>query len=211
MRQFLVAMGSFVLLMAFLYAFTGAIQNPVYQSGLTARYEAQQQTKQVQAREWGDTLRTWGMWGGGGLATLGGLVAIGWAVNRWQEQRTQRHVATEEQTTERLRITAKRDVVLAYIAQCGEPGARPMQLNGVSGVYLPQSNEFVPESVCRAELAAVPAMQANQGTAHTTALARRQPQTINVPSAMAPDDWLPVGLSGERRFKVVGELEERGS
>jgi hypothetical protein len=188
--------------------FTDAIQNPVYQNGLTSRFDALQQTKRVQAQEFGDTMRTWGMWGGGGLAVVGGLVAIGWAVNRWQEQRTQRHVATEEQTTERLRITAKRDVVLAYIAQCGEPGARPMRLNGVSGVYLPQSNEFVPEDVCRAELAAVPAVPANQGTAHTTALARRTPATINVPAAMAPDDWLPVGLPGQRAFKVVGEREE---
>ena len=134
-------------------------------------------------------------------------MAIGWAVNRWQEQRTQRHVATEEQTTERLRITAKRDVVLAYIAQCGDPGARPMRLNGVSGVYLPQSNEFVPEPVCRAELTAVPAMQANQGTA----LARRTPQTINVPAYPVArhelEDTLPVGTPGDSdgRYIVRGD------
>lgn len=203
MRAFLVSMGSLVILVAFLYAFSGAIQNPVYQNGLTSRFDALQQTKRVQAQEFGDTMRTWGMWGGGGLAVVGGLVAIGWAVNRWQEQRTQRHVATEEQSTERLRITAKRDVVLAYIALCGEPGARPMRLNGVSGVYLPQSNEFVPESVCRAELATVPTMQANHGTA----LAKRTPQTINVPAAMAPDDWLPVGLPGDSdgRYIVRGD------
>ena len=207
MRQFFLAVASLAVLVAFLVMFTDAIQNPVYQNGLTARFDALQQTKRVQAQEWGDTqrvqaqefgdtLRTWGMWGGGGLAVVGGLVAIGWAVNRWQEQRTQRHVATEEQTTERLRITAKRDVVLAYIAQCGDPGARQMRLNGVSGVYLPQSNEFVPEEVCRAELA----------TVHTTALARRTPPTINVPA----QDWPPVGVPGQdgRVFKVIGELED---
>jgi hypothetical protein len=208
MRAFIVSLGSLVLIVAFLYAFTGAIQNPVYQNGLTSRFDALQQTKRVQAQEFGDTMRTWGMWGGGGLAVVGGLVVIGWAVNRWQEQRTQRHVATEEQTTERHLISAKRDIVLAYLVQFGEPGAKPMMLNGVYGAYLPSANEFVPEDVCRAELATVRTAQpANQGTA----LARRQPQTINVPAAMERDDWPRVGLSGDdggRRFRVIGELEE---
>jgi hypothetical protein len=81
-------------------------------------------------------------------------------------------------------ITAKKDIVLAYLVQFGEPGAQPMLLNGVRGAYLPSSNEFVPEDVCRAELE------------QTTALARRQPSTIAVPPQR------------ERRFMVVGEMEE---
>jgi hypothetical protein len=207
MRQFLVAMGSLVLLVAFLYAFTGAIQNPVYQNGLTARYEAQQQTRQVQAREFGDTMRTWGMWGGGGVAAVCGLVVIAWAVAQWQEQRTRRHEATEDHTTQRHLISAKRDIVLAYLVQFGEPGAKPMTLNGVYGAYLPSVNEFVPEDVCRAELATVRTAQPVQPATQGTALARRQPPTINVPAAMEADDWLPVGLPGDSggRFIVRGD------
>ena len=190
MRAFLVSMGSLVILVAFLYAFSGAIQNPVYQNGLTARFDALQQTKRVQAQEFGDTMRTWGMWGGGGLAVVGGLVAIGWAVNRWQEQRTKRHETTEEQMTERLRITTKKDVALAWIAQFGVPDRDRIGTHGGQlGVFTVEdgADTFVPLDVCRAELAA------NQGTA----LARRTPQTINVPP-----------VQQERRFLVVGEMEQ---
>jgi hypothetical protein len=73
-------MGSMVIIVAFLVAFTNAIQNPVYQNGLTARFDALQQTKRVQAKEFGDTMRTWGMWGGSAFALVGGLVAIGWTM-----------------------------------------------------------------------------------------------------------------------------------
>lgn len=190
MRAFLVSMGSLVILVAFLYAFSGAIQNPVYQNGLTSRFDALQQTKRVQAQEFGDTMRTWGMWGGGGLAVVGGLVAIGWAVNRWQEQRTQRHVATEEQTTERLRITAKKEIGLAWIAQFGVPERDSIGTHGGQlGVFTVEDGAatFVTIEACRAELA----------TAQSTALARRTPQPINVPSAQR-----------ERRFKVVGEIAQ---
>jgi hypothetical protein len=184
MRAFLVSMGSLVLIVAFLFAFTNAIQNPVYQDGLTTRYQAQQQTKRVEAQQWGDTLRTWGMWGGGGLAAVGGLAVIAWGVVQWQGQRTKRHEATEDHTTQRHLISAKRDIALAYIAQCGDPRAYIGILDGMRGVFLPSENEFVPIDVCRAELAA----------ASTTALARQQPQ-----------DWSPVGLPGdsERKFMVV--------
>jgi len=157
-----------------------------YATAKTAIRQAEERTQQVQAREWGDTLRTWGMWGGGGLAAVGGLVVVAWAVNRWQEQRTRRHEMTEDHTTQRHLISAKRDVVLAYLVQLGEPGAQPMTLNGVYGAYLPNSNEFVPEDVCRAELAA-----------QTTALARRAPQTINVPP-----------VTQARRFWVLGDMEQ---
>lgn len=186
MRQFTAAALSLCVVAAFLVLFADALTNPVYQNGLTTRYEAQQTTKRVQAQEWGDTMRTWGMWGGGGLAAVGGLAVVAWAVNRWQEQRTRRHEATEDHTTQRLRITTQKDVILAYIAACGDPGAKPLNLNGVVGVYLPSINELVPLDVCRTELA----------TAQTTALARRAAQTINVPP-----------VQQERRFLVVGEME----
>lgn len=203
MRAFFVSLGSLVLIVAFLFAFTGAIQNSTYQSGLTARYEAQQRTRQVQAREWGDTMRSWGMWGGGGLAVVGGLVAIGWAVNRWQEQRTQRHVATEAQTTERLRITAKKEIGLAWIAQFGVPERDSIGIHGGQlGVFTVEDGRqtFVTIDACRADLATVRhAQPVNQ----PTALARRTPPTINVPATMAPDDWLPGDSAG--RFIVRGD------
>jgi len=158
-----------------------------YATAKTAIRQAEERTQQVQAQEWGDTLRMWGMWGGGGLAAVGGLAVIAWAVVEWQRNRTKRHEVTEDHTTQRHLISAKKDIVLAYLVQFGEPGAQPMVLNGVRGAYLPSTNEFVPEDICRAELA----------TAQTTALARRAAQTINVPAAQQ-----------ERRFLVVGEREE---
>jgi len=175
---------------AFLYLLSTAITDPNYQNNLTARYQAREQTRQVQAQEWGDTLRTWGMWGGGGLAAVGGLVVVAWAVVQWQEQRTRRHEATEDHTTQRLRITTQKEIAVAYIAlyRDREPDARFMRLaDGTAGVYLPNENELVTIDACRAELA----------TAQTTALTRRTPPTINVP-----------GAPQERRFLVLGDLEE---
>ena len=177
------------LTVAYLY-FVSPEYTAQYQSYATAKTairQAEERTQQVQAQEWGDTLRMWGMWGGGGLAAVGGLAVIAWAVVEWQRNRTKRHEVTEDHTTQRHLITAKKDVVLAYIAQCGDPDARQMRLGGVEGVYLPGENEFVPLDVCRAELA----------TAQTTALARRASQTINVPAAQQ-----------ERRFLAVGEMEQ---
>ncbi|MBK8800390.1 MAG: hypothetical protein IPM07_30735 [Anaerolineales bacterium] len=173
-----------------LYLLEATITDPTYQNGLTARYQAREQTRQVQAQEWGDTLRTWGMWGGGGLAAVGGLVVVAWAVVQWQEQRTRRHEATEDHTTQRLRITTQKEIAVAYIAlyRDREPDARFMRLaDGTAGVYLPNENELVTIDACRAELA----------TAQTTALTRRTPPTINVP-----------GAPQERRFLVLGDLEQ---
>ena len=130
-----------------------------YAAAKTTIRQAEEHTKAVQAQEWGDTLRTWGMWGGGGLAAVGALAVIAWSVNQWQEQRTRRHELTEDHTTQRHLIAAKRDIALAYIAMCGDPGARQMRLGGVEGVYLPSSNELVPIDVCRAELALAPAQR----------------------------------------------------
>lgn len=55
-----------------------------------------------------------------------------------------RHEATEVNTTQRHLIRAKKDIAIAYIAQCGDSGAYATQLNGMQGVFLPSENEFVP-------------------------------------------------------------------
>ncbi len=155
-----------------------------YTAAKTAIRQAEEQTKQVQAQQWSNTVRGTVPWLAGGLAAAAVAGVGGWAVVEWQRNRTQRHVATEDYTTQRHLITAKRDITLAYIAQCGDPNAHPARLNGIAGVFLPSENEFVPMDVCRAELE------------QSTALVRRQPQTVNVPTQR------------ERRFKVVGEMEE---
>ena len=121
-------------------AMLGAITDPAYQGGLTARYEARQQTEQVQAREWGATARTGLMWGGGALAACVVAGAGGWAVVEWQRERSKRHTTS-----------AQERVVLAYIAQYG---GRAGELDGESGVFLDASGEFVPWQVARAELPA---------------------------------------------------------
>lgn len=156
-----------------------------YATTRTAIRQAEEQTKQVQAQQWSATLRGTVPWLAGGLGVVAVAGVGGWAVVEWQRNRTRRHEVTEDHTTQRHRITAQKDIVLAYLLQFGEPGAQPMTLNGVRGAYLPSTNEFVPEDVCRAELA------------QTTALARRQPQTINMPP-----------VPRERRFKVLGERAE---
>lgn len=131
----------------------GAATDPTYQQGLTARKIAVEQTKRVEAQEWGATLRVWGMWGLPAAAVVGGTALLGWTVVEWQRNRTRRHEVTEDHTTQRHLISAKKDIALAYIAQCGDPDAYPYRLNGMQGVFLPSLNEFVPEDVCRAELA----------------------------------------------------------
>jgi hypothetical protein len=153
MRQVTAAIMALLVTGAFLYMLTGAITDPNYQGGLTARYQAREQTRQVQAQQWSNTIRGTVPWLAGGLAAAAVAGVGGWAVVEWQRNRTQRHVATEDHTTQRHLITAKRDIVLAYLLQFGEPGARPMTLDGVRGAYLPSINEFVPEDVCRSELA----------------------------------------------------------
>jgi len=134
------------------YMLMQAVTDPTYQRGKTARELAQQQTRQVQAREWGATVRGSVPWLAGGLATAAVFGVGGWMVVEWQRNRTRRHEVTEDHTTQRHLISAKRDIALAYLAQCGDPGAYVGQLNGTRGVFLPMLNEFVPEAVCRAEL-----------------------------------------------------------
>lgn len=121
-----------------------------YAAAKTAIRQAEEQTKQVQAQEWGDTMRVWGAWGLAGAMAVGGLGVVGWTVNRWQEQRTTRHGMTE-----------KRLIITAYIAALGiddngQPRGVAYQLRGVDGVLLPDSNEFVPWSIARRELTQTP-------------------------------------------------------
>ena len=197
----LTAMAAMAAMVIVYVALTQALTSPELTARYTARQQAQlqaeqarQQAQMVQAREQGETARawaqTWETWGVYGTGAAGvAVVAIvgGWEVVEWQRQRTKRHEVTEVNVTQRHMITAKKDIVLAYLAVCGDPDAMQGRLNGIDGVFLPASNEFVPLDVCRAELAA------NQGTA----LARRTPQTINVPPARQ-----------KRRFLIVGEMEQ---
>lgn len=126
-----------------------ALTSAEYQRGLTTRYEARETTRQVQAEQWGDTLRTWGQ----AAATAGSvLVVVGGAVGVlvvWQRERTKRHAMTQTHTTQRVLISAQRDVVVAYINAFG---GRAGTLGGVRGVYLDATREFIPWQVARAEL-----------------------------------------------------------
>lgn len=116
---------------------------------VTARYEAREATRQVQAQEWNETLRTWGQ----AAATAGSvLVVVGGAAGVlvvWQRERTKRHAMTQTHTTQRVLISAQRDICIAYIAAFG---GRAGALDGVRGVYLDDTCEFVPWQVARAEL-----------------------------------------------------------
>lgn len=190
MRQIVAATAALAATVAFLYMLTGAITDPTYQGGLTARYQAQQQTKQIEAREWGATARIWGMWGLAACAFVGGVGLASWAVVEWQRNRTARATVYEEQTTERLRITAKKEIGLAWIAQFGVPERDSIGTHGGQlGVFTVEDGTptFVTIDACRAELAA----------AQGTALARRTPQTINVPP-----------VAQERKFLISGERQE---
>lgn len=155
--QSLAIMTMFITAMACVYLiFTSpeyTAQYTRYAAARTAIRQAEEQTERVQAEQWSNAVRSIVPWTAGGLAAVVVAGVGGWAVVEWQRNRTRRHEVTEDNTTQRYRLGAQRDIVLAYLAQFGEPGAMPMLLNGVRGAYLPSSNEFVPEDVCRAELA----------------------------------------------------------
>lgn len=122
-----------------------------YQTGYTARTAEREQTRRVQAEEWNATLRTWGQ----NVAVAGSVLVVVAGVTGvlvvWQRERTKRHVVTQTHQTERALISAQRDVCIAYIAAFG---GRAGELDGVRGVYLDASHEFVPWHVARRELAA---------------------------------------------------------
>lgn len=152
MKQAAEWLATLVFIVVMLYLFENTITDPNYQQGYTARVQAQQQTKQVEAQEWGATVRGTVPWLAGGLAVAAVFGVGGWAVVEWQRQRTRRAELYEVNTTARHMISAKKDIALAWIAEFGTPGAKPGQLGGVNGVFLPATNEFVPIDVCRAEL-----------------------------------------------------------
>ena len=131
----------------------GALTDPEYQGGLTARYQAQQQTRQVQAREWGATAREWAQWGGLALAVTAVAGATGWAVVHWQRERTRREELQQGGATQRALIGAQRDVALAWIEQHGTRGSYAGVLNGDAGVFVPERGEFWPLAACEAQLA----------------------------------------------------------
>ena len=131
----------------------GALTDPEYQGGLTARYQAQQQTRQVQAREWGATAREWAQWGGLALAVTAVAGATGWAVVHWQRERTRREGMQQAGATQRALIGAQRDVALAWIKQHGTRGSYAGVLNGDAGVFVPERGEFWPLAACEAQLA----------------------------------------------------------
>ena len=127
-----------------------------YQAGETARELARQQAREIEAQEWGETLRTWGQWGGGALAVVAVAGVGGWAVVQWQRERTEREKLAQTGRTDRRRIGAQERIILAWLqANSGQyPDARAGQLGGVSGVFLEASREFIPWQVARAELPA---------------------------------------------------------
>ena len=138
------------------------ISSPTYQDALTARYEARQATERVRAEQWGETARTLGTWGAGALVIVAVAGVGGWAVVEWQRERSKRHVASETQATSRVLIGSQRDVALAWIAANYPNAARLPEarrpyvgaLNNTLGVFVPDTSEFVPWQVARAELPA---------------------------------------------------------
>lgn len=147
------------------YVLLGAMTSTTYQANFTTRYEAyqagetarelaRQQARETEAAQWGETMRTWGTWGGGALAVVAVAGVCCWAFVRGEEERTRRTYIQEANATDRLRISTSRQIMLAWIAQAGYPDARPGQLGGVPGVLIPSLREFVPLDVCRAELSA---------------------------------------------------------
>ena len=131
----------------------GALTNPEYQGGLTARYQAREETRRVEAREWGETAREWAQWGGLALAASVVVGATGWAVVRWQEERTRREELQQAGTTQRALIGAQRDMALAWIEQHGTRQSYAGALDGVAGVFVPERGEFWPLAACEAQLA----------------------------------------------------------
>ena len=138
----------------------GALTNPEYQGGLTARYQAREQTRRVEAREWGATARTWAQWGGLALAVGVGAWCVvmvsreaGRTITRWQEERTRREELQQAGTTQRTLIGAQRDVAIAWIEQHGTRNSYAGVLDGAAGVFVPERGEFWPLAACEAQLA----------------------------------------------------------
>ena len=158
----LVGLAAIVFCVLLAVAMLDAISSPTYQDALTARYEARQAAERVRAEQWNETARTWGAWGAGALVIVAVTGVGGWAVVEWQRERSKRHVASETQTTQRVLIGSQRDVALAWIAANYPNAARLPEARrpyvgtwrNTLGVFVPDTNEFIPWQVARAELPA---------------------------------------------------------
>ena len=131
----------------------GALTDPEYQGGLTARYQAREETRRVEAEQWGETAREWAQWGGLALAAATVAGATGWAVVRWQEERTRREELQQGGATQRALIGAQRDVAIAWIEAHGTRQSYAGVLDGAAGVFVPERGEFWPLAACAAQLA----------------------------------------------------------
>ena len=121
-------------------AFAQAIVDmaPTLAAAQTARVQAVEATRQVQAHEWGATMRVCWPAVAAAAAVIALAAAGAWTAVQWQRERSRRHGMSEQ-----------RRIILAYIAaNGGRAGARA----GTPGVYLDGSREFVPWQVAAAEL-----------------------------------------------------------
>lgn len=195
-------MAATILLCVALYAvFASAITSPemtaqyrAYTQAKTAIEQARQETQRVQAAQWGETARTWGMWGMGGLSAVAVVGIGGWAVVRWQEERSRRHASTETHTTRRHELTC--DVLRLYITQVlgDNATARIETRNGVRGIADYSRRQWIPETTAAAWLDERGLLPVTA----STALVRRTPQAIDVPG------------TGARRYLITGDTQEWG-
>ena len=131
----------------------GALTDPEYQGGLTARYQAREETRRVEAEQWGETEREWAQWGGLALAAATVVGVTGWTVVQWQRERTRREELQQGGATQRALIGAQRDVAIAWIEQHGTRQSYAGVLDGERGVFVPERGEFWPLAACAAQLA----------------------------------------------------------
>lgn len=152
-RTLVLNLAGLALCLALTYMLISALIAPEYQEGLTARYQAREETRRVEAQQWGETARAWAQWGGLALVASVVVGATGWAVVRWQEERTRREELQQGGATQRALIGAQRDVAIAWIEQHGTRNSYAGVLDGQRGVFVPERREFWPLAACEAQLA----------------------------------------------------------
>ena len=159
-RALVLNLAGLALCLALTYMLISALIAPEYQEGLTARYQAREETRRVEAQQWGETARTWAQWGGLALAVGVGAWCVvmvsreaGRTITRWQEERTRREELQQAGTTQRTLIGAQRDVAIAWIEQHGTRNSYAGVLDGAAGVFVPERGEFWPLAACEAQLA----------------------------------------------------------
>lgn len=141
--------GVFAILCASLVAvylvFVSAVVSPeltarytTRQQEQTARYLVQQRTEQIQAQEWGATLRTWGTGARDVAVILVIGVAAGTVLVVWQRERTKRHTTSQQ--------------ALVLIAYRDTFGGRLGTWQGAPVVYLDDSQEIITPATARLEL-----------------------------------------------------------